>query len=329
MRHAVCRGTISAMQTFARSARDRLVRRDAHRLARRPGIRANATGSARCSGTGVRVPARPERRRARRALRRAANTDQPRLRMVDPGRRQPQRERRRLISRARRDRVATGAAAAAPPRRAHLQRVAHRRRRAEHVRGQHSRSSRRTREYEARFVIVRPRRRARRRRSARSSVRTRAEPVRYAGGRVFHVYPHGFTGQKTEPSFEGLMCAYNEWCAGTDWATSGRPRVRPGDTILVHAGVYQYNRYEYTNDADRQPHDAARRHVLPDGRRHARACRSRSSPPATARSCSTATATTRCSTCAPRITPISKASRFATPRSRSSPARSSSRARRG
>ena len=44
------------------------------------------------------------------------------------------------------------------------------------------------------------------------------------------------------------MCAYNEWCAGTDWATSGRPRVRPGDTILVHAGIYKYNRYEYTND---------------------------------------------------------------------------------
>jgi hypothetical protein len=80
------------------------------------------------------------------------------------------------------------------------------------------------------------------------TVRTRAEPQPYAGGRVFHVYPHGFKGQKTEPSFEGLMCAYNFWCAGTDWATSGRPRVRPGDTILVHAGVYKYNRYEYTNN---------------------------------------------------------------------------------
>jgi hypothetical protein len=44
------------------------------------------------------------------------------------------------------------------------------------------------------------------------------------------------------------MCAYNFWCAGTDWATSGRPRVRPGDTILVHAGVYKYDRYEYTNN---------------------------------------------------------------------------------
>src|SRR5436190_14207840 len=81
------------------------------------------------------------------------------------------------------------------------------------------------------------------------TVRTRPEPQPYEGGRVFHVYPHGFQGQKIEPSFEGLMCAYNYSCAGTDWATSGRPRVRAGDTILVHAGVYKYNRYEYTNDA--------------------------------------------------------------------------------
>src|SRR5687768_10738405 len=45
------------------------------------------------------------------------------------------------------------------------------------------------------------------------------------------------------------MCAYNYTCAGTDWATAGRPRVRPGDTILVHAGLYKYNRLEYTNNA--------------------------------------------------------------------------------
>jgi hypothetical protein len=81
------------------------------------------------------------------------------------------------------------------------------------------------------------------------AVSTRPEPQPYAGGRVFHVYPPGFAGSKTEPSFEGLMCAYNFWCAGTDWATSGRPRVRPGDTILVHAGTYKYDRYEYTNNA--------------------------------------------------------------------------------
>jgi hypothetical protein len=80
------------------------------------------------------------------------------------------------------------------------------------------------------------------------TVRTRPEPMPAAGGRVFHVYPPGFKGQKAEPSFEGLMCAYNLTCSGTDWATAGRPRVRPGDRILVHAGVYKYNRLEYTND---------------------------------------------------------------------------------
>src|SRR4051812_7646532 len=80
-------------------------------------------------------------------------------------------------------------------------------------------------------------------------VRTRAEPKPAADGRTFHVYPPNFKGPKIEPSFEGLMCAYNLTCAGTDWATAGRPRVHPGDTILVHAGIYKYNRLEYTNDA--------------------------------------------------------------------------------
>ncbi|MCY3844653.1 MAG: hypothetical protein OXH69_14050, partial [Acidobacteria bacterium] len=73
------------------------------------------------------------------------------------------------------------------------------------------------------------------------TVRTRAEPVPHEGGRVFHVYPHGFEGTKLEPSFEGLICAYNSSCGGGDFATAGRPRVRAGDTILVHAGLYRYN----------------------------------------------------------------------------------------
>lgn len=79
-------------------------------------------------------------------------------------------------------------------------------------------------------------------------VSTRPEPMPASGGSVYHVYPPGYTGTKTQPAFEGLMCAYNLTCAGTDWATAGRPRVKPGDTILVHAGVYRYNRLEYTND---------------------------------------------------------------------------------
>jgi hypothetical protein len=100
--------------------------------------------------------------------------------------------------------------------------------------------------YEARFVMADPDG-IRGQRERIVKVRTRAEPKPYAGGRVFHVYPPGTTAAKQEPSFEGLMCAYNLTCAGTDWATAGRPRVQPGDTILVHAGVYKYNRYDYTN----------------------------------------------------------------------------------
>jgi hypothetical protein len=41
------------------------------------------------------------------------------------------------------------------------------------------------------------------------TVRTRAEPKPYAGGRVFHVYPPGYQGTKIEPAFDGLMSAYN------------------------------------------------------------------------------------------------------------------------
>jgi len=102
-------------------------------------------------------------------------------------------------------------------------------------------------EYEAQFVMKDPdgvKGEARK----MVTVRTRPEPVPYAGGNVYHVYPHGFKGPKIEPAFEGLLCAYNLTCSGTDWATSSRPRVKPGDTILVHAGLYKYNRFEYTNN---------------------------------------------------------------------------------
>ncbi len=102
-------------------------------------------------------------------------------------------------------------------------------------------------EYEAQFVLKDPDGVSG---ESRKSVRvtTRPEPQPAVGGRDYHVYPHGFKGQRTEPSFEGLMCAYNLTCAGTDWATAGRPRVKPGDVIVVHAGLYKYNRMEYTND---------------------------------------------------------------------------------
>src|SRR5688572_6013578 len=102
--------------------------------------------------------------------------------------------------------------------------------------------------YEARFVLSDPDGTGGETRRT-VTVRTRREPMPAAGGRTFHVYPPNFKGPRQEPSFEGLMCAYNLTCAGTDWATAGRPRVKPGDVILVHAGLYKYNRFEYTNNA--------------------------------------------------------------------------------
>src|SRR5687767_3288210 len=102
--------------------------------------------------------------------------------------------------------------------------------------------------YEARFVLSDPDGTSGETRRT-VTVRTRREPMPAAGGRTFHVYPPNFKGPRQEPSFEGLMCAYNLTCAGTDWATAGRPRVKPGDVILVHAGLYKYNRFEYTNNA--------------------------------------------------------------------------------
>jgi hypothetical protein len=80
------------------------------------------------------------------------------------------------------------------------------------------------------------------------TVRTRPEPQPYSGGRVFHVYPPTYSGPKIEPAFDALMCAYNYYCGGGDTVTAGRPRVKPGDTILVHAGLYKYHPEYYTGD---------------------------------------------------------------------------------
>ncbi len=79
------------------------------------------------------------------------------------------------------------------------------------------------------------------------TVSTRPEPMPVEGGNVYHVYPVGYEGPREEPSFTGLMCAYNYRCGAGDTAPGGRPRVKPGDVILMHAGTYAY-RYElYAN----------------------------------------------------------------------------------
>jgi hypothetical protein len=60
--------------------------------------------------------------------------------------------------------------------------------------------------------------------------------------------PPNYSGTKLQPAFDALMCAYNYYCGGGDTVTARLPRVKPGDVILMHAGVYKYHREHYTGD---------------------------------------------------------------------------------
>lgn len=80
------------------------------------------------------------------------------------------------------------------------------------------------------------------------SAKTRAEPKPASGGHVYHVYPRGWKGPQEPGSFNDLMCAYSTVCGGGDTVTAGRPRVKPGDVIVMHAGTYRYHPEFYTGD---------------------------------------------------------------------------------
>jgi hypothetical protein len=77
------------------------------------------------------------------------------------------------------------------------------------------------------------------------TVRTRFEPKPATGGKTYHVYPPGYSGQKQEPAFTGLLSAYYTGTAGSDYFNSYPARVQAGDTILVHAGIYKDDRHRY------------------------------------------------------------------------------------
>ncbi len=77
------------------------------------------------------------------------------------------------------------------------------------------------------------------------TVRTRAAPQPVAGGQVYHVYPYGYDGPRQEPSFTGLMAAYFRGSDQSDHSMTMPPRVRPGDVIMIHAGVYKDNWLSY------------------------------------------------------------------------------------
>jgi len=76
-------------------------------------------------------------------------------------------------------------------------------------------------------------------------VTTRSVPKPYEHGRVFHVYPMGYEGEREDPSFTGLNEAYYGYNGAGDWWLYSEPRIRAGDTIKVHAGTYSGERYIY------------------------------------------------------------------------------------
>jgi hypothetical protein len=99
-------------------------------------------------------------------------------------------------------------------------------------------------EYECRFIMKDPDNRLNETKVIK--VRTRSEPKAYSGGRILHVYPAKYTGEKKEPSFTTLQGAY--YGSGTgDWSVVRERTIKPGDIIEVHAGLYEANRSDYVN----------------------------------------------------------------------------------
>ncbi|MDZ7637099.1 MAG: right-handed parallel beta-helix repeat-containing protein [Bryobacterales bacterium] len=77
-------------------------------------------------------------------------------------------------------------------------------------------------------------------------VKTRSEPKAYEGGRTLHVYPPDYFGPRQEPSFTGILEAYYGAGLG-DWSVVWERRAQPGDLLLVHAGLYRPERWNYVD----------------------------------------------------------------------------------
>mgnify|MGYP003345313333 CR=1 FL=1 len=75
-------------------------------------------------------------------------------------------------------------------------------------------------------------------------VKTRTEPQPAKDGRILHVYPPGYEGKRIEPSFTGILQAYYGAGLG-DWSVVWERCAQPGDTLLVHAGLYKPERLSY------------------------------------------------------------------------------------
>ena len=207
-----------------------------------------------------------ERGRAGRAPHRAADADQPRLRMVHRGRRQPERRGGGGVSPAGRERVVAGAAPAAPPGRADLRGQPVRRRRAQHVRRQHPRPRSR---HGVRGAVRddRSRRRDRRGRQDRDGTDARRAGAVRRGEGVPRLSPR-LRGDEDRAVVRGadmrVQLLVRRRGLRDGGASAGARRRHPPRARrplpLQPPGVRR-----------RQPRLPLRGHVLPDGRRHARA----------------------------------------------------------
>ncbi len=77
-------------------------------------------------------------------------------------------------------------------------------------------------------------------------VKTRSEPQPSKEGRTLHVYPTDYDGPREEPSFTSLLQAYYGAGLG-DWNMVWERRAKPGDTIVLHAGLYKSERLNYVD----------------------------------------------------------------------------------
>jgi len=77
-------------------------------------------------------------------------------------------------------------------------------------------------------------------------VKTRSEPQPSKEGRRLHVYPSDYKGARQESSFTSLLQAYYGAGLG-DWNVVWERRAQPGDTILMHAGLYKPERLNYVD----------------------------------------------------------------------------------
>jgi hypothetical protein len=100
-------------------------------------------------------------------------------------------------------------------------------------------------EYECRFTLTDPDGAAGQT-TQTVKVRTRTEPQPYPGGRLLHVYPPDHKGDRQQPSFTGILQAYYGAGLG-DWSVVRERRAQPGDTLLLHAGLYRPERLNYVD----------------------------------------------------------------------------------